>query len=58
MIVLHYEAAPVPPAGWWALLAAALAPGGVLFVCGPRSAGLPHHYPRCGAQICNPPIRT
>jgi hypothetical protein len=40
VIVLHYQAAPVPPAGWWALLAAALAPGGVLFVCGPRSAGL------------------
>jgi hypothetical protein len=40
LIVLDYQAGPVPPAGWWALLAAALAPGGVVFVCGPHPAGL------------------
>jgi hypothetical protein len=39
IIVLHYKAGPVPPVRWWPLLAAALAPGGLLFICGPIPAG-------------------
>ncbi|MDQ2806090.1 MAG: hypothetical protein M3Z04_04090, partial [Chloroflexota bacterium] len=40
LIVLDCRAARAPVAGW-AALAADLAPGGVLFVCGVRRRGLP-----------------
>jgi hypothetical protein len=41
VIVLDAHAAPGVPAHWWPALAAALAPGGVLFVCGPQQPALP-----------------
>ncbi len=39
VVLDHRSATPQP--SWWRLLASGLEPGGVLFVCGARTAGLP-----------------
>jgi len=41
VVVLDYRGAGAVPAAWWPALATALAPGGVLFLCGPRAEALP-----------------